>query len=76
MQAALRTGGGGAATGKKGGGSLRPPDLGSVKASSVYLVALGALAALPNSEYISLPTKPNLVTPEPLMMFSTLADKS
>lgn len=35
-----------------------------------------AKAYLLNSENCSLPTKPNFVTPDPLMMFSTLADRS
>ena len=36
----------------------------------------GAWAALPNSAKYSLPTKPNLLTPEPLMMLSTRAERS
>lgn len=35
-----------------------------------------APAALLNEAYRSLPTKPNFVTPEPLMMFSTRAEMS
>jgi hypothetical protein len=39
-------------------------------------VKQAGLAALPKLRYFSLPTKPNLVTPEALMMFSTLAERS
>ena len=36
----------------------------------------GAGDYLPNWRYLSLPTKPNLVTPEVLMFCNTLADRS
>ncbi len=57
---------------EKGDGSLRPLGL-FPWSDRVYIDALGALGALPNSENCSLPTKPNAVTPDPLMMFSTWA---
>lgn len=35
-----------------------------------------APGALPKTRYFSFPTKPNLVTPDALMMFSTWAERS
>lgn len=43
---------------------------------SVFAAPSGAADYLPNWRYLSLPTKPNLVTPEVLMFCNTLADRS
>ena len=56
----------------KKGADRSAPFIGSMPVPA-YLAG-GAPAALLKPAYISLPTKPNLVTPEPLMMFRTLAD--
>ncbi len=41
-----------------------------------FATAAAPPSALPNTRYFSLPTKPNLVTFEALIRFSTLAERS
>jgi len=59
--------------------AVRPPTEKGADRSAPLLPVQGQLSVrdyLLNSEYCSLPTKPNLVTFEALMMFSTRADRS
>ena len=50
----------------------------AVSRSALLLRVIGwsGYSPEPNTRYFSLPTKPNLVTPEPLMICSTLAERS